>query len=207
MTELRAARPLLEGKLPLAVRVDRAADIEALLRLRAALGLRLVLIGGAEAWLLADELAEAQVPVLVDPILNGPESFDKLYARADNAALLARAGVPLMLGSFWTHNVRTLRQVVGNAMRAGLDRAAAMDAVTRVPADTFGLPAHGRLAVGARANVVVWSGDPFELSTDVERVFIGGRAIPLVTRQTRLRDRYLADPRGSLLEAPPLPGE
>lgn len=203
--ELRALRPVLAGELPLAVGVDRASDIEAVLRLAEAHAVRLIVVGGAEAWLLADTLAARQVPVIVDPMINGPEGFDQLHARGDNAALLARAGVPVILSTFSSHHARKLPRVVGNAIREGLDRDAAVAAVTATPAAVFGMPRHGRLAAGARANVVVWSGDPFEVSTHATHVFIGGRAIPLVSRQTLLRDRYLEDPRGTLVEAPPLP--
>jgi hypothetical protein len=203
--ELRALRPVLSSELPLAIGVDRASDIEAVLRLAETHALRLILVGGAEAWLLADTLAARKVPVIVDPLINGPESFDRLHARGDNAAVLARAGVPVILSTFSSHHSRKLPRVVGNAIREGLDRAAAVAAVTATPAAVFGMEHHGRLAAGARANVVVWSGDPFEVSTHVEHLFIGGRAIPLVSRQTLLRDRYLKDPRGALVEAPPLP--
>ncbi|MGM0574223.1 MAG: amidohydrolase family protein [Myxococcota bacterium] len=203
-SELRAVQPVLAGEMPLVVRVDRASDIEAVLRLAEEFGLRLVVDGGAEAWMLADRLAEREVPVIVDPLLNQPESFDHVHARADNAALLAEAGVPVMLSTYSSHNPRTLRQVAGNAVRAGLPRGAALRAVTRTPAEVFGMAGHGRLESGARANLVVWSGDPLELSTAVDKVLVGGRDIPLVSRQTILRDRYLDLP-GTPQEPLPLP--
>lgn len=189
-TELRAVQPVLYGRIPLVVHVDRAATIEAVLRLLDKTPIRLVLMGGAEAWMHADELAAAKVAVVVDPLLNAPESFDRIAARADNAALLYRAGVPVILSTFWTHNIRTLAQVAGNAVRAGMDKDAAVAAITRVPAEVFGMAEHGRIAVGARANLVLWTGDPLELSSRPERVLIGGRTVPLVSRQTLLRDRY-----------------
>ncbi|MCB9730656.1 MAG: amidohydrolase family protein [Deltaproteobacteria bacterium] len=188
--ELVALRPVLAGTMPLVLDVDRASDIEAALRLASDFGLRLVVSGGAEAWMVADALARAKVPVIVDAMLNAPERFDRIRARADNASLLWAAGVPLLLTTASTHNARTLGQVAGNAVRAGLPVEAAMRALTETPARVFGIADRGRLAAGARANVVVWSGDPFEVSSAPERIFIGGRDIPRVSRQTLLRDRY-----------------
>lgn len=90
-------------------------------------------------------------------------------------------------------------------MRAGLDRSAAIKAITQTPADVFGMPNHGRLRKGARANLVVWSGDPLELSSAPIAVLIGGKKMPLESRQTRLRDRYLRGDGTGIPTALPLP--
>jgi imidazolonepropionase-like amidohydrolase len=113
-------------------------------------------------------------------------------ARLDNAALLHRAGVKIALAVRGDpHNIRTLKQAAGNAVASGLPWEAALAAVTRNPAEIFGIgDRQGTLAPGKVANVVVWSGDPFETSTRVRHVFIRGREIPLRSRQTELRDRY-----------------
>ncbi len=189
--ELEAMQAVLSRKLPLVMRADRASDIEAALRFAAEFKIRLVIAGGAEAHLMAAALAQAQVPVIVDPYVYGPRTFDQVHGSAANAAVLAKAGVKVMISAFWSHNARTLPQVAGNAVRGGLSRGAAIRAITQTPAEVFGMPDHGRLAPGAIANVVVWSGDPLELSSHPTHVFIGGRPISLETRQTRLRDRYL----------------
>lgn len=191
---LRAMWPVLDRAVPLVLSADRAADIEALLRLTAEKKVDLVLVGGAEAWLLADELAARKVPVIIDGLLNGPESFDRIHARADNAKLLDAAGVEVAIASFSTHNARTLPQVAGNVVRAGLPKAKALAAITTVPAKLFGPKGPVGLAKGARANVVVWTGDPLELLSEPAAVLIGGRNIALESRQTKLRDRYLELP-------------
>lgn len=188
--DLEALLPVLAGDLPLMVQADRRSDIEAALDLAEAFGLKLIVSEGAEAWTVAGRLAEAGVPVVVDPLLNAPERFDRLAARADNARRLAAAGVPVILSTFDTHNARTLRQAAGNAVRAGLSHGAALRAVTRAPALAFGLGDRGLLKRGAVADVVVWSGDPFELSTRAERVIVGGREAPLAHRQSALLERY-----------------
>jgi imidazolonepropionase-like amidohydrolase len=188
--DLEAMVPALERKLPVVFHVDRAADILAALALAKQLDLRPILAGGAEAWKVAPALAEAKVPVFVHP-LQQPSSFDTLGAREDNAALLHRAGVIVGLSTFDTHNARKLRQVAGNAVRAGLPHEAALAAITRVPAEVFGLGArYGTLGAGKVANLVVWSGDPLELSTRVVSLVIRGRAISLENRQSALLEKY-----------------
>lgn len=188
--DLEALDRMLSDKVPLVVRVDRASDIENLFAMLGTRKVPLVLVGAAEAWLIADKLAARDVAVVLDPLVFGPGGFDQLAARSDQAALLVKAGVKVMMSAMDTHLVKKLRQVVGNAIREGLAWEDGLKAVTEVPAQVFGMKDHGRLARGARANLVVWSGDPFELSTQVVRVYIGGDKVDLRTRQTRLFERY-----------------
>ena len=170
--------------------VDRAADILSALALARDLKLRPVIAGGAEAWKVARELAAARVPVLVYPLAQ-PSSFDSIGAREDNAARLFAAGVLVGISTGATHDARKLRQVAGNAVRAGLPHEAALAAITRVPAEALGLGArYGTLAVGKTANLVAWSGDPLELSTRALEVVIHGRKVSLKSRQTALFEKY-----------------
>ena len=202
--DLAALVPVARGEVPVVVTADRAAEIEALLRVADELGLSLVIRGAAEGHLVADALAEAEVPVIVDPLVYGPGSFDQVHGRPDNAALLHQAGVSVLLSAGSSHNARVLRQSAGNAVRGGLPHAAALHAITAEPARVFGQKDRGELAVGRIANVVVWSGDPLELTTQVEHVIIEGRSVGLQTRQTELLERYRTLP-GSPLPALPLP--
>jgi imidazolonepropionase-like amidohydrolase len=188
--DLEALQPLLSGEIPLFVSVDRRSDIRTVLRLAREFGLRVVIVGGAEAWQEAEALAADKVPVILDPVANQPVSFDALHTRGDAAARLIGAGVSVALSTFSAHSVRKLRQWAGNAVRAGLSHADALAAVTRRPALILGLSDRGLVAVGKVADLVVWSGDPFELSTRAERVYIGGRATPLEHRQRALFHRY-----------------
>jgi imidazolonepropionase-like amidohydrolase len=191
--DLEALAPVLAGRLPLVVRADRASDIEAALALQKEHKLRLVIAGGAEAWQLADALAAAKVPVILNPTQNLPESFEQLHVRDDGAAILARAGVTVVISTLGEQsNVRTLRQIAGIAVAWGLTWDQALAAVTTAPASIFGKSAEGRgtLAVGAVADVVVWTGDPFELSTRPAHVFVRGVEQSLRTRQTLLLERY-----------------
>ncbi|MCB9759820.1 MAG: amidohydrolase family protein [Alphaproteobacteria bacterium] len=192
--DLEALQPVLKGDLPLVIGADKAADIEAVLRFARDQRVRVVIRGAAEGWLVADQLAEAEVPVILDPLVYGPGSFDQIHGRADNPALLHAAGVPIMFGTGSAHFARALPQLAGNAVRGGLDHDAALVAITATPAEVFGLTDYGRIEPGAMANLVLWSGDPLELSTHVLSVHIRGRDIPLESRQTKLQERYLELP-------------
>jgi imidazolonepropionase-like amidohydrolase len=188
--DLVALGPVVEGRIPLVVRAHRSSDIRAALRLGRELGVRLVIEGGTEAWMLAAELAAARVGVILDPTANLPSSFDRVYVRDDAATVLAAAGVDVALSSLGSaSNVRMLRQLAGIAVAQGLSPDAALAAITTVPARLFGLD-RGRLRPGAVADLVVWSGDPFELSTRAEHVIIGGKEQSTRTRQSLLLDRY-----------------
>jgi imidazolonepropionase-like amidohydrolase len=188
--DLEALKPVILGEIPLAIQANRASDLLAAIRLADEFKLKLVLMGAAEGWMVAPELARRNIPVVIKPLTNIP-SFDALGASLENAARLQKAGVTLVLSSFDTHNARNLRQEAGNAISYGLDRNDALRAVTLTPARTWGVADRtGSLEVGKDADLVVWSGDPFELTTAAEHVFILGREMSKDTRQKALFDKY-----------------
>lgn len=190
-TEVAAVAEFLESGVPLVLTVHRAAEIRQTLALAEAFGIDLVLHGASEAWMVAEPLAAAGVPVILDVLDNLPLNYDRLGARLDNAALLYAAGVTVLFTAEDSHNARLLRQVAGNAVAEGMPWHAALAAITRAPAETFGLGAGvGTLAVGAPADLAIWTGDPLELTTWAERVMIGGQWVPMSSRQTRLLERY-----------------
>jgi imidazolonepropionase-like amidohydrolase len=192
--DLEALLPVLRGQLPLIVIANRRSDIETALRIAREYKLRLILAGAAEGWEIADKIAAAGVPVLVEPMDNIP-SYDALDIRYENAGLLAKGGVKVSLMETQTENSRNLRQQAGNAVAYGMTWEQALRAVTLSPAEAFGVATqYGSLEPGKVANVVVWTGDPFEFSTGVEHVFIRGKEIPLRSRQTELLDRYRSLP-------------
>ena len=188
--DLEALLPVVHGREPLIALANRRSDIETALRLTREFRLKLVLAGGAEGWEIASEIAAAGVPVLVEPMDNIP-SYDALGIRYENAALLAKAGVTVALMETDTHKSHDLRQQAGNAVSYGMTWDQALRAVTIAPAQIFGVgDRYGSLEAGKVANVVVWSGDPFEFTTGVEHVLIRGKEIPLRSRQTELFERY-----------------
>ena len=185
---------IANGKLPLIVHADRVADIAQALKIQQQFGIRLVIIGGAEAWKLASELAQAGIGVILNGENNLPVSFDHLGARLDSAAILSRAGVDIAFSgeNATTHNARNMRQVAGLAVAHGMQWEQAVLALSRSAAGLLGLEADvGQLQAGAIADLVVWDGDPLELDTYPSHVFIRGEAMDLSNRQTKLRDRYL----------------
>jgi len=156
-----------------------------------------VMIGsGAEAWLSADRLAAAKIPVLTGAMNNIPDSFATLNQRYENAAMLRRAGVAVILvgngdGDESRFNARNIKYEAGSAVAYGMSYDDALRAVTLTPAEVFGLSDHvGSLQPGRDANLVIWNGDPFEFSTAVEHVFIRGREIREPSRQDLLIERY-----------------
>jgi imidazolonepropionase-like amidohydrolase len=189
--DLAALQPVLDRQIPLVVEAHRASDILAAIRLARDYNLRLILAGATEGWMVTEELARDRIPVVVRVLENLPGSFERLGARYENAALMRQAGVQVILTSGDTHNARNIRQEAGTAVAYGLPHAEALRAVTLYPAQLWGLADYGSLEVGKVANVVVWGGDPLEIMTPVQHVFIRGREIPLVSRQTQLRDRYM----------------
>ena len=188
--DLEALQPVLRGELPLFVIANRRSDIESALRLAREFKLRIAIYGGVEAWQAAPALAAAQVPVMLEPLSDVP-SFDALGARLDNATLLRAARVSVVAAQSDAAHFRDLRQAAGNEVRNGMSWEDALRTVTLAPAEVaLVADRYGSLDAGKVANVVVWSGDPLELSSRVEHLFIRGREVPLVSRQTELLERY-----------------
>lgn len=192
IADLEALQPLINGDEPMLVTANRASDILQAIKLAQEFDLRLVIDGAAEGWMVADQLAAAKVPVVIDAMNNLPIAFESLGARLDNAALMNRAGVVVMIsgpGFLATHDAYLARQSAGNAVAYGLPYEEGLKAISRNVAQVFGIDG-GRIEPGAVADLVVWSGDPLELTSYAEKVIIGGRPQSLVNRSTRLRDRY-----------------
>lgn len=189
--DLEALQPVVKGELPLVITVQRASDIEAALRLARDVRLKLIVAGGREAWMVARQLADAKVPVLLDPMANLPDSFEALGATLESAARLHKAGVTVAFMTGDSHDVRNIKQAAGNAVSYGMPWDAALAALTLVPARLWGIAdRYGTLEPGKDADVVVWDGDPLETTSYPEHVFIRGVEVPRDTRQIRLRDRY-----------------
>ena len=174
---------------------NRAADIRKVISFSNEYRLNSVITGGREAWLLADELAAADIPVMVNGLDNLPSNFDALGSRLDNAALLHDAGVQVLFTSGETHNARKVRQGAGTAVAHGMPHEAAIEAMTTAASRVFG----GRvraLEVGNRADMVIWSGDPLEVTSYATSVILKGEVTSMATRQSKLLERYLPEDAG-----------
>lgn len=191
--DLEALIPVADGSMPLIVTVRRAADIQQVLRLAREEGVKIILDGAEEGWLVADQIAAANVPVLLNPISNLPGNLETRASRMENAAALDAAGVTIAIkgneGSI--HRARETRYNAGNAVSHGLSYESAIEAITVNPAKIFGMAGQfGELRAGAAADVVIWSGDPLEPLSNAETIFIGGAEQAPTSRQFLLRDRY-----------------
>lgn len=192
--EAVALKPVVEGRVPLMVEVHRAADILQLLTLRQREPrIKLIILGATEGWRVADQIAAANVAVIVNPLANLPDRFEILAATLENAGRLSAAGVTVAIADPGqaSHNTRLIQQLAGNAVANGMEWDAAFKAITSVPATMYGRADLGVLRTGATADVVIWDGDPLELMSSPDAVYIDGVATPMESRQTKLRDRYM----------------
>ncbi len=204
---------VINGVTPLFVRVDRAADIINVLKLRQEFpALKLVLVGVTEGWMVARELAAAKVPVLVSPLTDLPSSFEQLGATQSNAGRLKAAGVDVSVGVFDdddAHKMGYATQYAGNLVgltrvpgASGMTWDQAFASISSAPARAVGMEGSiGSLRPGRVGDVVVWDNDPLELGSRPTAIWIDGKAQSLTTRQDRLRDRYATPSEGALPKA------
>ena len=198
VSDLKALGPVISGEQPLIVEINGANDIRTLIRLKNTYRLRVIIAGGSEAWRVAGDLAAANIPVITSGMDNLPSQFEEIDTTLKNAARLNRAGVKI---GFYegAHSLTLTRQHAGNAVAEGLPFDAALKALTLWPAEMFGLAQDlGSLDVGKVADVVIWDGDPLEVTSVPEAVFIAGRPQDLENRQHMLMERYRDLSRGDL---------
>ncbi|MEM5517661.1 amidohydrolase family protein [Henriciella sp. AS95] len=187
--------PASRGSQLILLRVSRASDIREVIELKAEnSSLNIALVGAEEGWMVAEELADADIPVIIDPFANLPGRFESLGATQYNAERLIDAGVPTAFSYFddESHQTRLILQVAGNAVANGVDHEDALRAITTVPARIYGMSGYGSLQTGSAGDVVIWDGDPLEITSAPTKIYIDGVEQSLESRQTRLRDRYLS---------------
>jgi imidazolonepropionase-like amidohydrolase len=211
--DVDALLAVVNGTTPLFVRVDRASDILNVLKLRSELpAMKLVLVGATEGWLVAKEIAAAKVPAILSPLTDLPDTFERLGTTQSNAGRLKAAGVEVSVGVFDdddAHKMGYATQYAGNLVAltripgaSGLSWDQAFAAITSVPAKTVGMDATiGSLKAGRVGDVVIWDADPLELGSRPTAIWIDGKKQSLVTRQDRLRDRYVTPQEGELPKA------
>ena len=188
---LEALLPYLEGKKTIVLAAENASDLETAVNLANEFKLKFVLNHISYSQPVLDYIATLKVPVIVGPIYEAPKEDERYDAVFSLPAQLYKRGVKIVFASYSAHNVRNLPDQAGYATAFGLPYEEALKAVTINPAEVWGVADRlGSLDVGKTANVVVANGDPLDVKTDVKRVFIEGRDIPMTSRQTRLRDMY-----------------
>lgn len=211
--DVQALVPVVNGTVPLLVHVEQASDILQALALRSEFPLlKLVLVGVSEGWMVADRIAAAKVPVIASALNDLPAAFEQLNSTQSNVGRMRKAGVKVaigMIGDNEAHQLRYTPQYAGNLVglqkvpgATGLDWGEALATITSAPAEALGMgEIMGSLKPGRVGDVVIWSGDPLEVSSTPEAVFIDGVRQPLENRQTRLRDRYRTPAPASLPKA------
>ena len=190
--ELEVLAAVVNREMKLAITLNRASEIESVLRMLDPFDLDIVLYGAREAWKVPETISSRNIPVVLNALDNLPATFDQLGARLDQTVLLHEAGIlfALMTDDQFT-NTRMLSQAAGVAVAHGLPWQAALDAITINPAKIWGVEDRlGDLAVGMAASFTIFDGDPLEVTSQTTHVVIEGRFVDLPDRQEMLRDRY-----------------
>jgi hypothetical protein len=194
--------PVLQGRQPLLVHIERASDILNVLNLKREFpALKIVIVGASEGWLVADRLAKSGVPVIASALNDLPASFEEIAATQSNVGRMRAAGVNVSIGTIDdedAHKPFYEREYAGNLVAlqkvpgaTGVSWGDALAMITSRPAEAIGLGGQiGRLSAGEHADVVIWSGDPLEVTSGAEQVFIDGVKQPLEDHQKRLLERY-----------------
>ena len=191
--DIKALFKILNDNVPLIMKSHRASDLLKLIEIKERFNLNMVIMGAQEAHLVKSELAEAGIPLIINPINNIPDSFDELASNIQMASRLEEAGIPIMFNVSRSHNYHLIRQGAGVAVANGMSYEGAIKSLTSVPAETFGMSDRGTLEAGKIADLIIWDEDPLEPSAMPEYVFINGENMDLTTRATRLTDRYTKD--------------
>ena len=188
--DLKALHRLMNDDLPLIMKANRASDILKLIEIKEKYDLNLIIMGAQEAGLVANKIAESDIPLIINPINNIPGSFDELAANIELASNLETLGITLMFNAPRSHNYHLIRQGAGVAVANGMSYEGALKAITLSPVEIFKLGKRGQIAQGNIADLIIWDADPLEPSSMPEKVFINGKDIDLTTRMSRLTDRY-----------------
>ncbi|MCH2474148.1 MAG: amidohydrolase family protein, partial [Gammaproteobacteria bacterium] len=185
--DLLSLKRVVDKEIPLVVTANRASDILTLIDFAKTNNINLIINGAEEGWRVSKQLSEARVPVILQPIDNIPNSFNELGSRLDNASLLHNSGVKILIGSHETHNAYLSRQGAGIAVSYGLPWEEALKGLTKNIAEVFKINKRGSIQPGYIADIVIWNGDPLEVTSFVEEVYLSGKSIPTRNRAMRLK--------------------
>jgi len=189
--KLEALIPYLKGERPVVIGVYEGYDVETIMGLAQEFHLKVILNHVTHSQEILDKIAAWKVPVIVGSIYEEPKEWERYDTVYKMPGELSKRGVKIAFASFDAHQVRNLPYAAGFAVAFGLPYDEAMKALTLYPAQIWGVDDQlGSLDVGKVANVVIANGDPLDVKTDVKYVFIQGKSVPMVDRQTELRDRY-----------------
>jgi imidazolonepropionase-like amidohydrolase len=195
--KFEALIPYLKGERPVVIGVYESYDVETIMHLAQEFHLKVILNHVTQTQEVLDEIAAWKVPVIIGSIYDAPRANERYDAVYSLPAELAKRGVKIAIssadggGPVSSHSSRNLPYAAGFAVGYGLPYDEALKAITLNVAEMFGFGDKlGSLDVGKMANVVIANGDPLDVRTDVKQVYIQGVAVPMVSRQTQLRDEY-----------------
>jgi imidazolonepropionase-like amidohydrolase len=189
--KLEALLPYLQGKKPVVLAAEQPNDLLTALELANEFHLKVILNHVTHSASLLDKIAATKLPVIIGPIYEQPKESERYDAVYSMPAHLAKRGIKIAFASYDSHQARNLPYAAGYAVGFGLPPEEALKALTINPAQMWGVDKDlGSLEVGKMGNVVVANGDPLDVKTDVKHIFIQGQEIPLVSKQTELRDQY-----------------
>lgn len=194
--KLEALIPVVRNLMPVVINAQTERDIKSAIAFADEMKIKMILSGATEAYKVADQLRAKGIAVIVGPVLRMPVREDDPYDAAfTNAGILHKAGVKIAFQTLDSAHVRDLPYHAAMAAAFGLPKEEALKAVTIYPAEIFGVSDRiGSIEQGKIANIIVTTGDPLEIRTEVKYLFINGRQIPLTSRHTELYDKYKSRP-------------
>ena len=185
--------PYVRGEQPVIFRADREAEIRGAIRFAEEMKLKPIILGGNDAWKVASQLREKNVPVILTGVFSLPSREDDAYDTLfENPAKLQQAGVRFCISTGDSGpEVRNLAQYAGMAAAFGLSKADAVKAVTLYPAQILNVADRlGAIETGKMANLVVTDGDLLEIRSRIRYLFIDGRPVVLTSRHTELNEAF-----------------
>ena len=189
--DIEALDKVANEGLPLVIKANRASDIKHLIDIKNKYKLNMILAGVEDAPIVIDELTASEIPVIINPMDNIPDSFDELSSSLELSALLSNAGITVLFDTSRSHNYHLIRQGAGNAVAYGMDYLDAIAGLSTNVANVFGLKDRGSITKGHYADIAIWESDPLEPASIPSYIFINGIESDLTTRSSRLKDRYI----------------
>lgn len=189
--DIEALDKVANEGLPLVIKANRASDIKHLIDIKNKYKLNMILAGVEDAPIVIDELAASEIPVIINPMDNIPDSFDELSSSLELSAILSNAGITVLFDTSRSHNYHLIRQGAGNAVAYGMDYLDAIAGLSANVANVFDLKYRGSITKGYYADIAIWESDPLEPASIPSYVFINGIESDLTTRSSRLKDRYI----------------
>lgn len=190
---MEAMRDVLAGDVPVVISVnDEQQILDAIAWTKEQEDMNFIFSGVREGWRVAEEIAEAGIPVLTTTLYTPSRDYDNYQRPYQNPGLMMKAGVKVAIVSNDTENSRNTPFEAGYAAAYGMGTDEAIKAITINPAEIFGVDDKlGSLEEGKQANLIIADGDPLEPMTNIEHVFIRGFKIPMQSRHIQLYDEFL----------------